>query len=92
MALQAWKAEPRATGILSGGRPGWGSWHLSNPQRALLTSLLSIQTNPPSSVSISPQKTLLGVPAVAQWVKNPTSIHAGSVPGLARWVEDLVLP
>ena len=34
----------------------------------------------------------IGVPIVAQWVKNPTSIHkdVGSIPVLARWVKDLV--
>ena len=31
-----------------------------------------------------------GVPAVAQQVKNPTSVHEdeGSIPGLAQWVKD----
>ena len=37
---------------------------------------------------------VLGVPVVAQWVKNPISIHedAGSIPGLAQWVKDPVIP
>ena len=35
----------------------------------------------------------MGVPSVAQWVKNPTSIHedAGLIPGLAQWVKDPAL-
>ena len=35
----------------------------------------------------------VGVPTVAQWVKNRTSIHEGtaSIPGLPQWVKDLVL-
>ena len=34
-----------------------------------------------------------GVPAVAQWVKSPTSIHddMGLTPDLAQWLKDLVL-
>ena len=35
-----------------------------------------------------------GVPVVAQWLTNPTRNHevSGSVPGLAQWVGDPVLP
>ena len=36
----------------------------------------------------------LGVPVVVQWLTNPTRGHevAGSVPALARWVNDAALP
>ena len=39
-------------------------------------------------------KKLWGITVVAQWVTNPPSTHedAVSIPGLAQWVNDLVLP
>ena len=43
---------------------------------------------------IGKKKKKFGVPIVAQWLTNPTSIHedADSNPGLAQWVKDLALP
>ena len=43
---------------------------------------------------IQNQSVRTGVPVVAQWLANPTTIYedAGSIPGLTQWVKDLVLP
>ena len=45
-------------------------------------------------ITLSLKKINLGIPMVAQQVKNPTSIHedGGLIPGLAQWVRDLPLP
>ena len=62
----------------------------------------SAVTNPTSIHGCGPKKKkkvkstrihYLGVPMVAQQVKNPASIHeaAGSIPGLAQWIRDPVL-
>ena len=36
----------------------------------------------------------MGVPVLAQWLRNPTSIHedTGLIPDLAQWVKDPALP
>ena len=68
---------------------------LTLPPRLLLSvsyATAPIPTQPHASSNI--QNEGRGVPAVAQWLTNPTRNHkvSGSIPGLDQWVEDPVLP
>ena len=60
-------------------------WRLSRGEasRSLAGSLLELSKNLKG-----------GVPIVAQWLTNPTSIHedVDSIPGLAQWIKDPALP
>ena len=43
----------------------------------------------PTQKEMPQEKRGFGVPVIVQWLMNPT---AGSIPGLAQWVGDPVLP
>ena len=70
--------------------PAFESMSLSN----FFFLIFLFSFHPLSSLPSYLRMPLHSIPVVAQWVKNPTSIHEdeGSIPGLARWVKDPALP
>ena len=56
--------------------------------------LIKYEDHPFDTHKVRNKSDTWGIPTVAQWVKNPTSLceDVGSIPGLAQWVQDLVLP
>ena len=50
--------------------------------------------DPSGELNMCPKTMGTGVPLAAQWLMNLTRNRevAGSIPGLAQWVKDLVLP
>ena len=61
------------------------------PHMCLFESWFSLDRCP--GVGLLDQMVILGVPVMAQWLKNPTRNYevASSIPGLAEWVKDPAL-
>ena len=59
----------------------------------MMTAAANIILSVACMLRASSEQCHLGVPFVAQWIKNTTSIHedSGSTPGLPQWVKGLVL-
>ena len=61
---------------------------MDNLQETLTKGIQDIKLKQEEMQNTTEIKNSLGVPAVAQWLTNPTGNHevAGSIPGLAPWV------
>ena len=63
------------------------------PKSSWFLAELVLESGGSLSVASHDKEEIRGVPIVAQWVKNLTSIYedSGWNPGLAQWVKDLAL-
>ena len=69
-------------------------WAVGRPAAVALIGPLAWESPYAASAALKSKKKF-GVPIVAQWLTNPTSIHdedTRSIPGLAQWVNDPALP
>ena len=84
--------------------PGLGSFHCTSQRLQALLFCQGWDCGNDDSTTAAEQlrgarhqpdvKTVTGGPVMVQWLTNPTRKHevAGSIPVLAQWVKDLVLP